>query len=150
MKSTPVISNRKAYHDYHILEKLECGIGLVGSEVKSLREARASLSESFARIENKEAFLYNAHIDTFDKTGSFKEDTRRIRKLLLHRRQIDKLLSQVTQKGLALIPLRIYFNSRGVAKIELALVKGKKSYDKRETLKKRESDLEIKRAMRRK
>jgi len=147
---TPVISNRRAYHDYHIFEKFECGIALSGSEVKSLREARAALGDSFARIDNGEIFLHNVHIDTFDKTGSFKEDTRRVRKLLLHKKEIGKLFNQVTQKALLLIPLRMYFNNRGIVKVELGLSKGKKLYDKRETIKRRDSELEMKRAMRRK
>lgn len=150
MKNTPVISNRKAYHDYHIYEKFECGIELVGSEVKSLRQAQATLRDSFARIENKEVFLYNTHINPYDKTGSFKADPVRIRKLLLRKGQISKLAGEVTQRGFTLIPLRIYFNERGMAKVELAIAQGKKAYDKREAIKKRESDLEIKRVLRRK
>jgi len=149
MSSAPVISNRKAYHDFHIFEKMECGIELVGAEVKSLREGKASLTDSFARVDGGEIFLHNTHISQYEKTGSFKTEPRRIRKLLLRKRQISKLAGEVSQKGLTLVPLKIYFNQRGLAKVELAVARGKRAYDKRETLKKRESELEIKRAMRR-
>lgn len=147
MSKVPVISNRKAYHDFHIFEKIECGIELKGQEVKSLREAKASLADSFARIDNGELFLYNTHIAQYEKTGAFKVEPLRARKLLLHRNQIDKLAGAVSQKGFTLIPLRIYFNARGIAKTEIALAKGKNIYDKREAIKKREVDLEIKKAM---
>ncbi|MEK6715648.1 MAG: SsrA-binding protein SmpB [Candidatus Omnitrophota bacterium] len=150
MSSVPVISNRKAYHDYHIFEKIDCGIELKGQEVKSLREGKVSLADSFARIDNGELFLYNTHIAQYEKTGAFKVEPLRVRKLLLHRNQIDKLAGSVSQKGWTLIPLRIYFNERGIAKLELALAKGKREYDKRESIKKREVDLEIKKAMSRK
>lgn len=150
MSSVPVISNRKAYHDYHISEKIDCGIELKGQEVKSLREGKVSLADSFARIDNGELFLYNTHIAQYEKTGAFKVEPLRVRKLLLHRNQIDKLAGAVSQKGFTLIPLRIYFNERGIAKLELALAKGKREYDKRESIKKREVELEIKKAMSRK
>lgn len=150
MSNVSVISNRKAYHDYHIFEKIDCGIELKGQEVKSLREGKVSLAESFARIDNGELFLYNTHIAQYEKTGAFKVEPLRVRKLLLHRNQIDKFSGQVSQKGWTLIPLRIYFNERGIAKLELALAKGKREYDKRESIKKREVELEIKKAMSRK
>lgn len=150
MSSVPVISNRKAYHDYHIFEKIDCGIELKGQEVKSLREGKVSLADSFARIDNNELFLYNTHIAQYEKTGAFKVEPLRVRKLLLHRNQIDKLAGAVSQKGFTLIPLRIYFNERGIVKLELALAKGKREYDKRESIKKREVELEIKKAMSRK
>lgn len=150
MSSVPVISNRKVYHDYHIFEKIDCGIELKGQEVKSLREGKLSLADSFARIDNNELFLYNTHIAQYEKTGAFKVEPLRVRKLLLHRNQIDKLAGSVSQKGFTLIPLRIYFNERGIAKLELALAKGKREYDKRESIKKREVELEIKKAMSRK
>lgn len=150
MDNAAAISNRKAYHDYHIFEKIECGIELLGQEVKSLREGKASLAESFAHIDNGEVFLYNTHIAQYEKTGAFKTESLRVRKLLLHKNEINKLAGAVSQKGFTLIPLRIYFNSRGIAKVELGVAKGKNVYDKRETIKKREVNLEIKRAMRRK
>lgn len=150
MSDTAVISNRKAYYDFHISEKVECGIELKGQEVKSLREGKGALADSFARIDNGEMFLYNAHIAQYEKTGSFKVEPLRPRKLLLHRNQINKLAGQVSQKGFTLIPLRVYFNARGFVKVELGLAKGKNVYDKRATIKKREVDLEIRKAVRRK
>ena len=147
-KTTSVISNRKAYHNYHIHEKIECGIALVGSEVKALRDGKAALADSFARIEKGEIFIYNLHITSFEKTGSFMVEPLRVRKLLLHKRQISRLLTKTGKKGFTLVPLSAYFNNRGIVKVELAVASGKNLYDKRETIKKRESDLEIKRAMR--
>lgn len=147
MNSPAVVSNRKAYHNFHIIERIECGIGLVGCEVKSLRLGQVSLAESFARIENKEVWLYGAHIAPYEKTGSFAVDALRARKLLLRKRQIERLAGAVAQKGLTLIPLRIYFNKRGLAKIELALARGKRLYDKRESIKRKETEREIRREM---
>ncbi len=147
-KTTPSISNRKARHNYHIHDKIECGIALVGSEVKALREGKAALADSFARIEEGEIFLYNLHITSYEKTGSFMVEPLRVRKLLLHKRQINKLLEKTSKKGFTLVPLSVYFNNRGIVKVEIALASGKNLYDKRETIKKRESDLDIKRAMR--
>lgn len=138
-----VIRNKKAHHDYFILEQLEAGLVLVGSEVKSLRNGRANLRDSFVRIVDSEAFLFGMHITFADHTNPyFKPDEKRARKLLLHRRQIDKLFGQVSQKGLSIVPLQLYFNKRGRAKILIALAKGKKEYDKRETLKRKELDRE--------
>jgi SsrA-binding protein len=147
MKTTPVISNKQALRDYHIFETIECGIELKGSEVKSLREGRGDLSDSFARIEQEEIFLYNMYIDIFEKSSFFSPEPKRPRKLLLHKSQIKRLQTQVLQKGFTLIPLKVYFNQRGIAKVELSLARGKKKYDKRETIKKRQVELDIRRRL---
>lgn len=138
--SDNIATNRKAHRDYEILESLECGIELKGSEVKSLRAAKINLNDSFARFEGQEIFLYNAHISHYAQASYLNVDPDRQRKLLLHKKQIQRINGKLTQKGLTLIPLKIYFNSRGFAKIEVGLCKGKKLYDKRESVKRRETD----------
>ncbi len=140
MKTKTIVRNKKAWHNYEILEKVEAGIQLLGSEVKSLREGRSSLSDSFARIDRGEVILYNMHISPYSHSSSREEPTRS-RKLLLHRREIESLVGKVS-KGLALIPLSLYFK-RGKVKVELALAKGKKEFDKREAIKKREAEREM-------
>jgi len=145
--SKSILTNRKAYRDYEVLETLECGIELKGSEVKSLRAGKINLNDSFARIEKLEAFLYNAHISQYTEASYLNVDTDRTRKLLLHKNQIERIAGKLAQKGLTLIPLKVYFNDRGFVKLELGLCKGKKLYDKRENIKRRESDLEMRRAM---
>ena len=147
MASRKVITvNRQARYEYYILETFETGISLTGSEVKSLREGRANLKDGFARINKGEIFLFNAHISpySYDREKSY-EPTRN-RKLLMHREEIKRLTGRVSEKGLTLIPLRMYFK-RGKAKVEIALAKGKKFYDKRETLKRREAEREIRRTV---
>lgn len=141
-----VATNREARHNYHILESVEAGIELKGAEVKSLREHRANLKDSFARVEENELYLYNMHISPYPQAGKFNPDPKRRRKLLLHKSEIKRLLGQLTQKGLTLIPLKLYFK-RGIAKVELALAKGKKLYDKREAIRRRESERELRRAL---
>lgn len=141
-----ITTNRQARHDYAILESLEVGIQLKGTEVKSLRAGKASLSDSFARLENGEIFLYNMHIPPYEFGNISNVESVRPRRLLLHRSQIRKLASGLINKGLTLIPLKLYFKE-GIVKIELALAKGKKFYDKREAIKKREIDRELKRAI---
>ncbi len=145
-----IVTNRKALRDYEVLESLEAGIELKGSEVKSLRDAQVNLNDSFARIEKGELFLHNAHISPYIEASYLNVDPVRSRKLLLHKGQIQKLSDKLSQKGLTLIPLRAYFNDRGYAKLEIALCKGKRLYDKREDLKRRETDLEIRRALKHK
>ncbi len=140
--------NRKAYHDYFIEEKYEAGIVLTGTEVKSLRLGRANLQDAYARVVNGECWLYNAHISPFEQGNRFNHDPLRPRKLLLHRREIVTLAAATQQKGLSLIPLRLYWNE-GRCKVEIGLGKGKKSYDKREALKEKETKREIARAERR-
>ncbi len=130
--------NRRARHDYFIEETLEAGIALMGTEVKSLREGRANIAESYASEENGELWLINAHIPEYAPANRFNHAPRRIRKLLLHRREIDRLAAAVNRGGMTVVPLKLYFNERGIAKLELGLAKGKKAPDKRETEKKRD------------
>jgi SsrA-binding protein len=145
--SKVIVTNRKAYRDYEVLEPLECGIELKGSEVKSLRAGKINLDDSFARFEKEELFLYNAHISHYAEASYLNVDPDRNRKLLLHKNQIQRIIGKLTQKGLTLIPLKVYFNDRGFVKVELALCKGKKLYDKRDSIKRRETDLEMRRAI---
>lgn len=142
-----IVTNRKARRDYEIIESIECGIELKGSEVKSLRAARLNLDDSFARIDNNEVLLYNAHISPYAQASYLNAEPTRPRRLLLHRSQITKLLSKVAQKGFTLVPLKAYFNERGFAKVELALCRGKKLYDRREDIKRRDAELEIRRSL---
>ena len=148
MEEKVISSNRKLFRDYEVLETVEAGIELRGSEVKSLREARANIDDSFARMDGEEIFLYNCHITPYEKASYFKEEATRPRRLLLHKKQIRKLIGQVAQKGYALVPMKMYFNSRGLAKVALSLGRGKKLYDRREDLKKRAVEREMRRSMR--
>lgn len=150
MKENFSAVNRKAFRDYKVLEAFECGIELKGSEVKSIREGNVNLKDSFARIEAEEALLYNMHISPYEKGSYFNVSPTRTRRLLLHKNEIRRLSADVAQKKLTLVPLKLYFNKRGMVKIELAIAKGKQLFDKREDVKKRETDLEIRRALRRK
>lgn len=147
MAEKTVASNRKARHDYEILDVLEAGLVLLGSEIKSLRAGKASLQESFVAIEHGEAWLVNAHIAPYEHAGYAGHEARRRRKLLLHRRQIAELAFQARAKGHALVPLRIYLLD-GRAKLELALARGKKQYDKRESIRKRDMEREVERSAR--
>lgn len=143
-----IANNKKALFDFHILERLEAGIALSGSEVKAIRAGRVNLKDSFVKIIKGEAFLLNAHISYLETTNPhYKPDERRPRKLLLHRKQIDKLTGSVSTEGMTLVALSIYFNERNRAKAEIALAKGKNLHDKRETLKKRILDREVKAAL---
>ena len=143
------IENRRARHDFHILETFEAGIALKGTEVKSLRIGRANLQDSFARIDNSgELFLHNMHISPWDQGNRFNHEPRRTRKLLMHKREILRLFGQTREKGLTLVPLKIYFNERGKAKVLLGLAKGKKTYDKRDDLAERDAKREIEKAFR--
>jgi len=146
--SKVIASNRKAYRDYAILETVEAGIELKGSEVKSLREAKANLNDSFARLERGEVILYNVHISPYEQASYLNVEPTRPRKLLLHKKQIARLMGQVAERGFTLIPLKIYFSDRGFAKVELALCKGKKLYDKRESLKTKEDKRDMERGLR--
>ncbi len=145
--SRPRVVNKKARHNYHILQKVEAGIALTGSEVKSLREGRAQITEAFVRINGYEATLYGCQIDRYTPATDRNHDPQRNRRLLLHRREISKLALKIGQPGVTLIPLSIYFNDRGIAKIELAVATGKKTYDKREDLRKRDHEREMARAL---
>jgi len=130
--------NRKARHDYYIEEYYEAGIKLAGTEVKSLRQGAASLADGYAAVEQGEVFLYNVHINPYDKGGIFNKDPKRPRKLLLKKEEIKRIYGKTQQRGFTLIPLKLYFNPRGLAKVELGLAKGKKLYDKRDEIKRRE------------
>jgi SsrA-binding protein len=143
------VTNRQARYHYQLLESVEAGIELKGTEVKSLREGRASLKDSFARADGGEIFLYNCHISPYEFGNRANVEPLRRRKLLLHKNQIARLAATASQKGMTLIPLKIYFK-HGLAKVELAMAKGKLLYDKREAIKRRESDLELRRALRKK
>jgi len=142
-----VTQNRKARHTYHIMEKWEAGIVLQGTEVKSLRAGQANLKDSYGRIENGEVFLHNFHISPYDKGSFYNHDPERKRKLLFHKREIRKLKPKLEEKGLAFIPLKVYFKN-GKAKVEMALGRGKKLYDKRTDIAKRDSDRDIERTFR--
>lgn len=141
-----VCQNKKARHDYHIIEVLEAGMVLVGTEVKSLREGRANLKDSYARIRDGELYLMQAHISPYSHASHDNHDPERVRKLLVHQRELKRLTGKTQEKGLTLVPLKIYFKD-GKAKIELALASGKKSYDKRETLKRQTQKREMERAI---
>ena len=147
-ESSALATNRKARRDYHIFESVEAGIVLLGTEIKSIRARRVSLDDSFARIDEGELFLYNMHVSPYEQGGRYNpSDPMRVRKLLVRRSQIERLMGRVSQRGLALIPLRLYLK-HGLAKVELALGKGKKFYEKRETIRTRETEREMRRLIR--
>jgi len=143
-----VSKNKKAFHDFHIEETLEAGIMLTGPEVKSLRAGRANLKDGYAQLEGGEVFLHNVHISPYEYATHNPSDPLRVRKLLLHKREIRKLIGKLHEKGIALIPLKIYSIENGKVKVELGLARGKKLYDKRASLKEKQSDREMERAMR--
>ncbi len=143
----PIAENRKARFDYEILETFEAGVALRGTEVKAIREGGINLRESFCRLEGGEAFLLNAHIGQYSHGGSASHDPVRPRKLLLHRNELNKLLGKTTTKGLTIVPLRMFFSKKGRIKVSIALAKGKKVYDKRETIKRREQQRETRAAV---
>jgi SsrA-binding protein len=141
----PRINNRRALHDYFITHKIECGMVLVGTEVKSLREGKAQLHEAFARVEHGQLILHNSHIDPYTKSAIvYNHDPRRDRQLLVHKRELKKIEDESLQKGTTLVPLAIYFKD-GRAKLELGVAKGKQQFDKRATIKKKEQDRELRR-----
>lgn len=141
-----IITNRKALRNYTILDKIEAGIELRGTEVKSLRNGKGNLGDSFAKVENMEIFLYNFHISPYQQGNIHNHDPLRTRKLLLHKQQIRRLWGQTSRRGFSLIPLRVYFKN-GKVKVELALARGKKLYDKREDIKRKEADAEARAAL---
>ena len=145
MSKKIVCSNKKAFHDYSIESTIEAGVVLTGPEVKSLRAGRANLKDGYAVIEKGEIWMHNVHISPYTHATNIQTDPLRTRKLLLNRREIRKLTGKVKEKGFALIPTRIYFIPKGKVKIELALARGKKMYDKRAALKKKQSDREVER-----
>ncbi len=142
-----IATNRQAHYNYTILESLEAGIELKGTEVKSLRTGQANLKDSFGRVENGQVFLYNMHIAPYEFGNIANVDSVRPRRLLLHKNQIRRLAGELSTKHLTLVPLKLYFKE-GVAKVEIALVKGKKLWDKRESIRRREMDRELRRAIR--
>ena len=139
-----IANNKKAYHDYFILDTYEAGIALAGTEVKSLRMGKCSIKESFIRIENGEIFIYGMHISPYEKGHIFNKDPIRVRKLLLHKSEINKLLGKIKEKGMAIVPLRVYF-SGSLVKVEIGLAKGKKLYDKRDDIAKKDQKREAER-----
>lgn len=143
---SPRITNRKAMHEYFISARIECGIALVGSEVKSLRQGKAQLAESYARIEKNELILHGCHIDPYVQASLMNHEPKRDRRLLVHRREIRKLEAETEQRGTTLIPLAIYFKD-GRAKLELGVARGKQQYDKRASIRKKEQDREVRRAV---
>jgi len=149
VESKTITVNRKAYHDYHILETVEAGIALTGTEIKSIRAGGVNIRDAYARPERGELWLFNAHVASYQAGSYYNHEPNRPRKLLLHRRQIDELAGMVTQKGLTLVPLKLYIK-RGVAKLELGVAKGKRLHDKREAMARRETSREISRALKRK
>ncbi len=145
-----VAQNRKARHNYFIEESLEAGLMLMGTEVKSLRRGRASIAEAYATDQNGELYLLNAQIPVYEAASRFNHEPKRPRKLLLHRREVDRLIGLVRRQGYTLVPLRLYFNARGIAKLELGLARGKQKIDKRETEKQRDWQRQKARLMREK
>lgn len=141
----PTIVNRRATHDYAISARLECGIALLGSEVKSLRLGKAQLTDSFARIERGRLVLYNCHIDPYEKSGGISHEAKRARILLAHRREIKRLEAETRVKGVTLVPLQLYFKN-GLAKVEIGVATGRQSHDKRDTIRRKEQDKEMRRA----
>ena len=139
-----VANNKKAYHDYFILDKIETGIALHGTEVKSLRMGKCSIKESFVRIENEEVYIYGMHISPYEKGNIFNRDPLRVKKLLLHKSEIRKMKGKIAETGYTLVPLKVYFN-RSLVKVEIGLAKGKKLYDKRQDIAKKDQRREAER-----
>ena len=143
---TSIAENRKAFHDFHLLESFEAGIVLLGTEVKAIREGRVNLRDSYARVEDGEVFLYNVNISPYSHRGYADHEPLRRRKLLLHKSEIRKLIGKTVERGMTLVPLRVYFKD-GRVKVAVSLARGKQEYDKRETVKKREADRETRAAV---
>jgi len=139
-----IANNKKAYHDYFILDKFEAGISLHGTEVKSLRMGKCSIKEAFVRIENGEVFIYGMHISPYEKGNIFNKDPLRVRKLLLHKSEINKLIGKTKEKGITIMPLRVYFKG-SLVKVEIGIAKGKKLYDKRQDIAKKDQQREAQR-----
>ena len=144
-----IVTNKKAYHNFHLLDKWECGIALVGPEVKSLRAGHASFTDAFANTDKGELFLHNLHINPYQQASFMNPEVDRPRKLLLHKKEVERITGLLSRTGLTLVPTKIYFNSRGLVKVEIASGQGKKLYDKREDIKKRETKRDMDRAVKR-
>lgn len=142
----PLAQNKKASHDYHILETIEAGMVLTGTEIKSIRASRINLKDSFAQIKNNQAWLMNVHISPYDQGNQFNHDPLRNRKLLLHKKEIQQLAAKVANKGITLVPLKVYIK-HGFAKVLIGVAQGKHDYDKRETIKRRDQEREIRRTL---
>lgn len=145
--SKPIATNKKAYHNFFLSDKWECGIVLTGGEIKSVRAGLVNFKDSFAAIEEGEAFLHKMHVTSYKEASYLQDEPERRRKLLLHKREIKKIDSQIKEKGVTLIPTKIYFTKRGLLKVEIALGRGKKLFDKREDIKKRAIEKGLKRAL---
>lgn len=141
-----IAQNKKAFHDYHIEERFEAGIVLTGTEIKSIRLGKVNLRDSFAQVRRGEVTLHNMHVSPYEQGNRYNHEPLRTRKLLLHRDQINKLIGAIKEKGYTLVPLKVYLKN-GLAKVEVALAKGKKEYDKRETIKKKDAQREIEKAI---
>ncbi len=141
-----IAENRKVYHDYHLIETFEAGIALLGTEVKAIREGRVNLRDSYGRVEGSEVFVYNVHISPYSHRGSADHVPTRKRKLLLHKQEIRKLIGKTVEKGMTLVPVRMYLKN-GRVKVALSLAKGKHAHDKRETIKRREAERETRAAI---
>ena len=148
MAAGAIATNKKAYRNYHLGDKWECGIALTGGEVKSIRSGKVNFKDSFARLEKGEIFLYNLHINPYEQASYMNEAPDRVRRLLLHKKEIKKITAYINERGQVLVPTKIYFNSRGYVKIQMALGKGKKLFDKREDIKKRTIERALKRVLR--
>jgi|SRR5699024_3100950 len=144
--SRPLAQNRKASHDYYILDTVEAGVSLTGTEIKSVRAARINLKDGFAQIRNDEAWLMNVHISPYDQGNQFNHDPLRNRKLLLHKKEIKRLEQETSKKGVTLVPLKVYLK-HGFAKVLLGIAQGKRDYDKRESIKRRDQEREIQRTL---
>ncbi len=142
-----IANNKKARHDYFIDEVYEAGLVLTGTEIKSIRQGKVNLKESYAKIDNGEVMIYNMHISPYEQGNRYNTDPMRERKLLLHRQEIRKLIGYTTQKGLTLIPLKVYLNEKGLAKMELAVARGKKLFDKRDDIAKKDADRRMEKQM---
>lgn len=144
-----IATNKKAYHNYEIIESFEAGISLFGSEVKSIREGRISLKDSYAEVRNGEVFLVQAHISPYEPANVFNHDPLRERKLLLHRQEIKRLIGKIREKGYTLIPTKVLFNEKGKVKVEISLAKGKRAYEKKRAIKERDLEREMRAELKR-
>lgn len=140
-------NNKKAFHEYHILERLEAGISLIGPEVKSIKEGKVNIKESYLEINKGEMFIHGMHVSPYKEGSIHNDDPLRVRKLLLHQKEIQRFYKEVTQTGTTMVPLKVYINDKGLIKLEVALAKGKKLYDKREALKEKDASRQIDRAL---
>lgn len=144
-----IATNKKAYHNYEIIESFEAGIALLGSEVKSIREGRISLKDSYGEVRDGEVFLLQAHISPYEPANRFNHDPLRERKLLLHRQEIKRLIGKIREKGYTLIPIKVMFNDKGKVKVEISLAKGKRAYQKKQAIKERDLEREMRAELKR-